>query len=153
MSHRVAGPANVGGHPWNSVAGNYSRSIIRATGVSDITSAILISGWTRLSFSMVRGCQRQRWLRHYRKLTKQRRIRSHRWNTLLDSRVTKYITCRLKNSSIHLRFRCRHSKTGCTMSGISTSFHSHWIVNNPRNVPKRIEKLAGPMSCGYSRKT
>ena len=38
-------PENVGiADGWNIVAGNSSRSAIRATGVSDITSAILISG-------------------------------------------------------------------------------------------------------------
>ena len=102
------------------------RSSIRATGVSDITSAILISGWTRLNFSVVSHCQRKRWLTRYRKLAKQRCIRFHRWNTLLDSRVTKYNTFRLKFILHPPPFP--FSITGWTISRILTSFYSHWIA-------------------------
>ena len=34
----------------------------------------------------------------------------------------------LTKSSTHLRFRCRHSITGWTTSGISTSFYSLWMT-------------------------
>ena len=60
---------------WISVAGNCSRSVIRAAWVSSISSAILISGsdWTRLDASLVWHCEQQRWLRSSQKLAKQHR--------------------------------------------------------------------------------
>ena len=101
QSHCVAGPRKWGGGSrWNSVAGNCSRSAIRATGNSGITSAFLISGFIRLDFRMVWHRQRKRCLQRSRKLAKQHCVRSHRWNALFASRVTKYITFRLKK--IHL---------------------------------------------------
>ena len=104
-------------------------------------------GWI---FIMAWHCQRQRWLRRSWNSAKQRCIHSHdKRNTFLDSRVTEYVTFRLKNSSTHLRFRCRHSTTGWTTSGISTSFP--FTLNSPRNMPKRIKNSVGPVS--YSRKT
>ena len=70
----------------------FKRSAIRATCVSGMTTTILIPGWTRLDFSMLWHCEQQRWIRRSRKLMRQPFIRFYRWNMLLYSSVTKYIT-------------------------------------------------------------
>ena len=127
-SHHITGPRKCEVSHLNFVASNYSRSAIRATCVSIITSAILMSGRTRLDFSMVWQCEQQWWLRRSRKLVKWSCIRSHKRKMLLYSRVTKYITFQLKNSSTHLRFWCRQLITGWTTSRISMSFYSHWMT-------------------------
>jgi hypothetical protein len=84
-------------------------------------------------------------------LAKQRCTRSHGWNTLLDSRVTKYITFRLfwpKMSSTHIRLRHRHSITDWNTSEILIQTHSHQMALNVRQ--SASQNSIGPVS--YFRK-
>jgi len=80
-------------------------STMSGLSVSDFTSAIPISGLTRIELCTGQCCYQQRWLRHPQKQAQQRSICFQRWFTPFDAMVTKFITFSPKNHPPHLHFR------------------------------------------------
>jgi len=71
-----------------------------------------------------------------------------RWFTPFNSMVTKFVKCSLKNHPHRLHFRWRNSKTGWTISKISTSFHQALMAlgihrNATENSVRAAEMLHG----------
>jgi len=79
----------------------------------------------------------------------QRWICFQRWFTPVDSMVTKFVKFSPKNHPHRLHFRWRNSKTGWTISKISSSFHQALMALGIRR--SAIENSDGQLR--YSRKT